>query len=208
MSKQKQETTDAGDAPALNAPQQIAVMKQLTQQAASWLVGKNARSLRDDGSAPRRPDGYYDASELVAWNVKRLPEPALSDDEVERSLVIIEEITVAGFSLGALVDFLDGLVRDYGDGGLVVFLKMLLAECQSDLRAYPQGHREPTPAELRERVDQQSANALREAVSTWPWFAASAAGFAAGRNGSRRSHPRVSRSKRTYVRVANRDAPA
>jgi|GEM_PF-5255855 len=60
----------------LTAAEQIEAMKELTQSAASWLLGfRSSRSLRDAPDAPRTPSGAYDARALVEWFADRAAGP-------------------------------------------------------------------------------------------------------------------------------------
>lgn len=151
-SKKKAATSDG---PALSGAQQITMMRSLSQQAAAWLTGRNGRSLRDDPTIPRAADGGYDAQELLEWASRRLPEPTLTNDQFERALVISQEITSAGFALPAFVDFLESLENDYGDSGLVAFVRQLLAECRQAIEDCPDADREPSAAELREEIQRR-----------------------------------------------------
>ena len=58
------------EAKQLNRQQQIAIMKQLRQGAAGWLLKTHVRQLRDT-DCPRNDDGSYNARDVIQWHVQR-----------------------------------------------------------------------------------------------------------------------------------------
>ncbi len=53
---------------------QIQRLQSVNQAAAGWLLGIDARRLRERSDIPRAGDGTYNARELLAW-AKRNPSP-------------------------------------------------------------------------------------------------------------------------------------
>ncbi|NLF73915.1 MAG: hypothetical protein GX575_33315 [Candidatus Anammoximicrobium sp.] len=108
------------------ADEQVRMMRNLRQTAAAWLVGfKSARSLRDAPDIPRTPGGGYDAAELVGWARRRQPRPEFSDDDIERTLQVIDW-TITD-SARCLLDYLTDLQRRFGDGGLLRYVDEMMA---------------------------------------------------------------------------------
>jgi len=61
------------------ANEQTEAMRRLSQAAAAWLAGMNARTLRDAADCPRNADGTYSGQELVRWRLSRCA--AAPDDD-------------------------------------------------------------------------------------------------------------------------------
>lgn len=59
--------------------EQTETLKRLTQGAAAWLIGLNARTLRDAADCPRNPDRSYNGQDLVRWQVARSATVAADD---------------------------------------------------------------------------------------------------------------------------------
>ncbi len=146
----------------LTRTQQIERLKRLGQQAAAWLIGCTAWALRDWPDAPRNADGTYNGRELVAWARDRLPRPAMTDDDVERLLVVQERLYGGYPSEGetlSIIDTLQDLRARYGESAWLVFVDLLIAEwAELDEPRRAEVFRVPTEAEIRHRVDQEIAN--------------------------------------------------
>jgi hypothetical protein len=59
--------TEKDESLALTSSQQIQALQHLSQQAAGWLAGVTARTLRDHADFPRDSRGHYDARQVVKW---------------------------------------------------------------------------------------------------------------------------------------------
>ena len=148
------------------ADEQIKTLRNLRQAAAAWLLGfKSARSLRDAPDAPRTPSGGYDAAELVAWARTRQPRPEFSDDDIERTLQVIEWTTTD--NARCLLDFLTDLQRRFGDGGLLLYVDETMkalrqkTDLEPELTTTPPGPM--TRAEEYEIITAEN----RERLRTW-----------------------------------------
>lgn len=51
----------------LTGPEQIQVMRNLTQDAVAWIAGATGRTLRDHPECPRKRTGRYDGRAVVEW---------------------------------------------------------------------------------------------------------------------------------------------
>jgi len=135
-------------------PEQVAAMKSLTQSAAAWLVGVSPRALRDHPDIRRSGDGTYDATDLLEWVAGRIPEPALTDEELERVLVASEHFEVVDtLAVGPIIDTLTALKDKYGDPGLIVFVREVMAYFSARIADFPDQYREPTAAEMRVKAE-------------------------------------------------------
>ncbi len=143
----------------MTGPEQTAMLKRLNQQAAAFLVGVTARTLRDRTDAPRNEDGTYNGPELIAWWRNQLPRPSLSDDDLERLLVVRDVVSEKFLGLDdailySILDAMDDLRAKYGENTLIVLVELLLAEWR-DL-AHDTSRAEafyiPTEAEIREQI--------------------------------------------------------
>ena len=161
MSKKK-----APEKPTLAKEQ--SVMQRLSQRAASWLIGMNARDLRDL-NPPRNADGSYDAAEIVKWSVGRVGTISFSDEETERLLMIIDGLLPDG--LATSVNTLREFQARYGGGALQRFAELMLEEWSGEVERNPDSFRTLTPHEITEKINTQiirmreshEGNNLREA---------------------------------------------
>jgi hypothetical protein len=150
---------------AMTGAEQVAILGELNQQAAAFLVGLTARSIRDDPRAPRNRDGSYSAPDLVAWAARRVAPPKLTELETERSLnlsdLLFDELVERDGSCRVAVevaDFLGGLVAQHGEAGLMVFAtelarrwKLLADECRPAAEKF----RHETPQARRRRIEER-----------------------------------------------------
>ena len=70
----------------------VETLRRLPQAPAAWLLGLTGRTLRDNASAPRNPDGTYNAQALVAWYRDRQPRAQPDDADFEHALVVAEDV--------------------------------------------------------------------------------------------------------------------
>jgi len=149
-------------------------METLSQQGAAWLLGITGRALRDRPDVPRSADGTYNARQLVEWARGRVEPPELTDDEVER-LLLIRHFAVdcaMGPQIIPVMETLTELQRKYGDRGLVAMAQLFLSMWRVEEAIHREYFAEPTAAELarqeterRQRVMEEAARAeLRIAV--------------------------------------------
>lgn len=111
------------------------VLACLTQQQASWLIGKPAVWLRDNAHvAGRNADGTYDARELVAAMRTEFKPAELPDAEHERVLQVVEAAYVEATRLGAAVRILRGVLAAHGAAGLAAIGRILLDVFEEMLR--------------------------------------------------------------------------
>ena len=93
---------------------QTAVMKQLNQQSAAWLLGCTTRHLRNQSATvPRCEDDSYNAQDLVAWAISNFtPATKLSDETAE----LLEKICDKHFPVAfwPYVNILDQLTKKLG----------------------------------------------------------------------------------------------
>jgi len=54
----------------MTAAEEIAALRSLSQVGAAYLLGRTTRALRGT-DAPRLPDGRYDATRLIEWELQR-----------------------------------------------------------------------------------------------------------------------------------------
>lgn len=157
----------------LTGAQQITVMENLTQQAAAWLVGATARTVRDHVEIPRDSAGRYSAQNLLAWAARRVPPAELTAEELERTLnaadLLFDSISQRNDEAAiALCDLLEELNAHHGEGGLVVFAKealrqlrqraeLELAGCTA-LDLMPEAQRR----EIEQRIKEEAEKAARE----------------------------------------------
>ena len=148
-------------------PQLIQSLQRMPQQAAAWLCGMTARSLRDQVDAPRNSDGTYDAQSLVGWMARRSARAELTDDEVERIYCVATLVHEPAYHLLAeVVGMLRSLVRKYGDIAHTTFSVVLLERWSWCVDHFPDtwGHR--TEEEVRhdeeEKQTRQLEHELRE----------------------------------------------
>ena len=146
------------DVAKLTGAQQIEVLKNLSQQAAAFLLGVSARTLRDHPDAPRCEDGAYDARTLLSSGMLQRDAPEFSVDELEKSFTIAEamnyEITPQ------MLRFLRGLKERHGDAGWSAVLGILI-EYWSEL--VDPNEREPTDAEIREKLEAEIDERIQRA---------------------------------------------
>jgi hypothetical protein len=146
----------------LTGTEQIKVMENLTQQAAGWLLGLTARTMRDWPTIPRGADGRYNAAALVKWQAGRVERANLADTEYETLLTIAEATDIDG--LAGAVKALGDLRRAYGAGILAEFGEILLGKWGEILDASPEHFGAPTPADLRQKDEaRRKADAEAEA---------------------------------------------
>ena len=149
----------------LTGTKQIEVLKSLTQQAAGWLVGLTARTLRDHPEVPRNPDGTYNAKELLASPLA-CGMPAANPDDVEKIFQVAEWLGVVstcdhdGGSLVTAITLMDSLRERYGNAGLQLFAAVALDRWSSIASGWG---REPTESELREKLDKEFRDPLERA---------------------------------------------
>jgi hypothetical protein len=62
------------------------MLGSLAQVTAAWLLGINARTLRDSPDAPRSADGSYNGQALVTWAVARADASARQARDVDGDL--------------------------------------------------------------------------------------------------------------------------
>lgn len=148
------------------ADEQIRTLRNLRQTAAAWLLGyKSARSLRDCPDIPRTPSGGYDAAELLAWARRRQPRPDFSDDDIERTLQVIDW-TITD-SARCLLDYLTDLQRRFGDGGLLLYLDEMMAVLRRCAHVEPEIS--PTPPGPMTRAEEYEIITAenRKRLITW-----------------------------------------
>jgi hypothetical protein len=152
----------------MTAPQQIAMMRKLTQEAATWLVGVNGRTLRDHSAEiPRDENGRYDGQALVQWASGRRPRPNLDDNDFERLLLVVDECAGRwedGLAIG-LRQVMAHLEEKHGDGVRVLLADEIIRVIQSEAE-YWQGDlllSEPTREQVRDELTRQKRE-LREFI--------------------------------------------
>ncbi len=146
------------DVAKLTGAEQIAVLRSLNQQAAAFLLGVSARTLRDHPDAPRGEGGQYDARTLLSSGILQRDAPDFSVDELETSLLIAEavhyEITPQ------MLRFLRGIKDRHGDAGLSAVLGILIEHwCE----LVDQNEREPSDVEVREKLEAEIDERLQRA---------------------------------------------
>jgi len=163
-------TTKKQDLTKLTGAEQVSVMKNLSQQAASWLLDVNGRSLRDDGNVPRQANGKYNARELLAWASKRLPEVKFSDEELEAVFTLAdclgEEITRTRFFA-----YIDDLDRRHGASGVASFWREITLYLHDEiedsrnccLKACQPKSEAEIQSEIRRKVEDEIRREAREA---------------------------------------------
>ncbi len=107
--------TDSATSAELSAPEQVHVVQNLKQQAAAFLAGVSARTLRDHPQIPRHRDGSYDGRQIVKWAKSRVAMDDVDDTILERILIAIERIYPD--CRAPYVELVDDLVDEYGDLG-------------------------------------------------------------------------------------------
>ena len=115
----------------MSGPEQVEVLRCLSQEAAASLLGITARSLRDHaGQVPRNADGSYDGPVLVRWYKNRGDQPTLDDEAYEELLVVAEQIQInIPESLAiAVFDWLKKFRASFGVGGTAAFVDTVLKE--------------------------------------------------------------------------------
>ena len=150
--------------------EQIEMMKSLSQQAAGWLVGLTARSLRDHPELARNADGSYDAQQLLASPL--VPSgtlPAENSDEAEKVTQIADWLAGAATmlhsegSMWTVVALMESLRQRHGNAGLAWFAALAL-ECWKDCASA--WKREPTDSEIHEKLEKEFHERLeREQVA-------------------------------------------
>jgi hypothetical protein len=140
----------------LKNQEQIAILRNLSQQAAATLVGRTARWLRDETDAPRNEDGSYDGPALVGWlqQSEGAGRPRLDDDSLEDVLLVANVILEGDRDapqLASLLNRIDSLTRRVGESVGLVIVDELVAE----LRLWQErGETEPDQAKAME-LEQQ-----------------------------------------------------
>jgi len=141
---------------------EIAIMEQLSQQAAAWLIGITPRALRDQ-DAPRRPDGCYDARSLTEWATSRITQVKLTDGELEKLLTVVD--SMSGLLTPAMLSDLDELHSKHGVSGWLAFLVTFIEESKADIARYPDATRPKAQedidlavAECHERMENSIAS--------------------------------------------------
>ena len=116
------------DLDTLTGVQQIAVLGRLNQAAAAALLGWSGRQFRDYPTAPRNPDGTYDAPALVAWARNCKPVPEIDDDAIERLLLAVDEIysLIADVTGVTILDTFRALHDKHGPAALVAAFEVML----------------------------------------------------------------------------------
>jgi len=151
--------------PDLSGVQQIEVMRSLNQQAAAWLVDRNARVLRDAPGIARDQAGRYDAQDLVRWAVRRAPRPDLAPADVEKLMVAVEAIEgeLSGVLLVSIIESLERVHEVYGDSAIVAFADLfieIIKPCVDAIRAF---ERQPRYQEELEQ-EERKREALRQRI--------------------------------------------
>ncbi len=73
---------------------EIAMLQTLSQRAAAWLVGISPRNLREKVDIPRNGDGTHNAKEIMTWANEQGHVRRLDDEDYERVLGVVEEISI------------------------------------------------------------------------------------------------------------------
>lgn len=110
----------------LKPTEERAIMQRLSQQSAAWVAGVAVRTLRDRTDAPRAHDGSYDAADIVKWSRSCIDSADLDDADIERMLVIVDDLHPRGYV--AAVETLRDILLRYGAAGLSRFAELLLEE--------------------------------------------------------------------------------
>jgi len=150
----------------MTGPQEIAAMETLSQQGAAWLLGITGRALRDRPDVPRNADGTYNARQLVEWARGRVEPPELTDDEVER-LLLIRHFAVdcaMGPQIIPVMETLTELQRKYGDRGLAAMAQLLLSMWRVEEAIHREYFAEPTAAEREQAEAARRRQAMEEAA--------------------------------------------
>ena len=149
---------------AKTAHQQILVLQNLSQAAAAWLVGTDGRTLRDHAEIPRDEAGKYNAQDLLAWSASRLPAAELSEDEVERTLTAIDELTYGlEESAHEILERIDELVDRYGEAGMVAFARELVDAIRHIADMWPLTPAEHlTASQIRAEVEEETRRQIEQ----------------------------------------------
>ncbi len=139
---------------SLSGAQQIIVMKSLKQEAAAWLLGVTARTLRDHShTVERNADDSYDARVVVSSGLLKAEPPELSADEQEKCIrtaeLLNEEVSPAVMRL------FRELEDKHGDRGLAELVRVMKETWADD---YGKTESEPpqlSEAELREQIEEE-----------------------------------------------------
>jgi hypothetical protein len=154
---------------ATTGAEQVAILGALNQQAAAFLVGLTARSIRDDPRIPRAKAGTYDGPALVAWAARRVAPVKMTELETERSLnlsdLLFDSLVERDGSCRVAVevaDFLGGLVAAHGEQGLMVFAAelarrwaLLADECRPDAEKFLHETPQARHRRIEERVERE-----------------------------------------------------
>ena len=152
----------------MKAPEQIKMLRRLSQQAAAKLISVSPRRLRDELDAPRNDDGSYNAIELVAWHRGRTDRPELPDEDYERVLVAREHLVggfcgLSDYGIAAVFASLDELRHRHGDGVLLMVMDLTIQQGLSDAADI-----EPTPAQAAAQAEakrkREAEQAARDAL--------------------------------------------
>ncbi len=148
---------------SLSGPQQIIVMKSLTQEAAAWLLGVTSRTLRHhSGKITRHADDSYDARAVVSSGLLKAEPPELSPDEQESCIRAAEFLTGDYCVVSpAVMRLIRELEEKHGDRGLAEFVKLVRETWIEDYQATDRDPPLPSEAELRRQIEEQVETTLR-----------------------------------------------
>ncbi len=151
---------------SLSGPQQIIVMKSLTQEAAAWLLGVTARTLRDHShTVERNADDSYDARAVVSSGLLKAEPPELSPDEQEKCIRAAEFLTSDYCVVSpAIMRLIRELEEKYGDRGLAEFVRLVRETWVEDYQATENDPPLPSESELRRQIEERVEADLRASL--------------------------------------------
>jgi hypothetical protein len=150
-----------------NSSKQVEVMKKLTQASAAWLAGISPRSLRDAADLVRAPNGTYSGRDVVAWCAKRVPLPKLDDNELEKILVLTDQISCDEQAIDAMLRTIDELKAVHGEHVLMILFGAVVDRWREQARLFreletdEETRRQAEELHRKSRADESAKKSLR-----------------------------------------------
>ncbi len=132
---------------SLSAEKEIAIVKAVHQKTAAFFAGIPISTLRDNSHAiTPDEDGRFDLRDVADWKQDRAAD--LSDDDYEKMLRVIEAASFFFHNASHTVDYLEALIKKYGNSFCRLFTELLLDDAKKFGNDEPVQRRKPTNAEF------------------------------------------------------------
>jgi len=157
----------------LTASEQQAVLRNLNQQSAAWLLGKSTTWLRDNNHHfDRSPDGSYDARNLLTFVETEATDNAgvgptdLSGEHYEVLLQWLYSVTHFEGRLSGCLRVIREIEEEHGSAGLAAVGQVVKQIGKEHLQYFPEHKYRKTPESIRAdglaKIEQEIENIDRD----------------------------------------------